>query len=67
MVMWDGSPIHRRAAVKESLASAAGRGVRVQRLPPHAPYLNPVEGSWQHLKHVEMRNLGSSDLEELHL
>jgi hypothetical protein len=27
LVIWDGSPIHRRAAVKEFLASKAGRGV----------------------------------------
>jgi transposase len=67
LVIWDGSPIHRRAAVTEFLASAPGRGVRVERLPPYAPDLNPVEGSWQHLKHVEMRNLASLDLEELHL
>jgi transposase len=67
LVIWDGSPIHRRVAVKEFLASDAGRGVRVERLPPYAPDLNPVEGSWQHLKHVEMRNLATLDLEELHL
>ena len=41
--------------------------MRVERLPPYAPDLNPVEGSWQHLKHVEMRNVASLDLEELHL
>ena len=67
LVIWDGSPIHRRVAVKDFLASATGRGVRVERLPPYAPDLNPVEGSWQHLKHVEMRNLATLDLEELHL
>jgi transposase len=66
LVIWDGSPIHRRVAVTEFLASAA-RGVRVERLPAYAPDLNPVEGSWQHLKHVELRNLVSLDLEELHL
>jgi transposase len=67
LVIWDGSPIHRRAAVKEFLDSAWGRGVRVERLPPYAPDLNPVEGAWQHLKHVEMRNVVCLDLEELHL
>jgi len=67
LVIWDGSPIHRRAAVKEFLASATGRGLRVERLPPYAPDLNLVEGAWQHLKHVEMRNLVCLDLEELHL
>jgi transposase len=66
LVIWDGSPIHRRVAVEEFLASAA-LGVRVERLPAYAPDLNPVEGSWQHLKHVELRNLVTLDLEELHL
>jgi transposase len=67
LVIWDGSPIHRRAAVKEFLEGAEGRGVHVERLPPYAPDLNPVEGAWQHLKHVELRNLTVLDLEELHL
>jgi transposase len=67
LVIWDGSPIHRRKEVKQFLASAIGQGVRVERLPPYAPDLNPVEGAWQHLKHVEMRNLVCLDLEELHL
>ena len=67
LVVWDGSPIHRRKEVKQFLASAIGHGVRVERLPPYAPDLNPVEGAWQHLKHVEMRNLVCLDLEELHL
>jgi transposase len=67
LVIWDGSPIHRRAAVTEFLESAWGRGVRVERLPPYAPDLNPVEWAWQHLKHVEMRNVVCLDLEDLHL
>jgi transposase len=68
LVIWDGSPIHRRAAVKEFLRSPAGRGVWVERLPGYAPELNPWDaGGWDHLKHVEMRNLVCLDLEELHL
>jgi len=66
LVIWDGSPIHRRAAVQAFLASAWGGGVRIERLPPYAPDLNPVEGAWPHLKHVEMRNLVCLDWEELH-
>jgi hypothetical protein len=49
LVIWDGSPIHRRVAVKEFLATTVARGVRVERLPPYAPDLNPVEWAWQHL------------------
>jgi transposase len=68
LVIWDGSPIHRRAEVREFLAAAPARGVRVERLPGYAPDLNPWDaGGWHHLKHVEMRNLVCLDLEELHL
>ena len=67
LVIWDGSPIHRRVAINEFLASADGRGVSVERLPPYAPDLNPVEAAWQHPKHVELRNLPCLDPEELHL
>jgi transposase len=31
------------------------------------PDLNPVEGAWEHLKHVELRNMVFLDLEELQL
>jgi transposase len=68
LVIWDGSPIHRRAEVKEFLGSRAGRGIWVERLPGYAPELNPWDaGGWDHLKHAEMRNLVCLDLEELHL
>jgi transposase len=68
LVIWDGSPIHRRAEVREFLGRAGGRGIWVERLPGYAPDLNPWDqGGWQHLKHVEMRNRGCLDLEELHL
>ena len=67
LVVWDGSPIHRRAEVKEFLAGPAAGKVRLEALPPYAPDLNPVEWMWAHLKQVEMRNLVCLDLEELHL
>jgi transposase len=66
LVIWDGSPIHRRAEVKEFIAGTQGR-VWVEALPGYAPDLNPWdEGGWHHLKNVEMRNLVCLDLEELH-
>jgi transposase len=68
LVVWDRSPIHRRAEVKEFLASKAGRSIHVEELPVYAPDLNPWDaGCWHHLKHVEMRNLVCLDLEDLHL
>jgi transposase len=66
LVIWDGSPIHRRAAVKEFVASTRGR-VWLEALPAYAPDLNPWdEGGWHHLKNVELRNVACRDLEELH-
>jgi transposase len=66
LVIWDGSPIHRRQAVGEFVAGTKGK-VWVEALPGYAPDLNPWdEGGWNHLKHVEMRNLVCRDLEELH-
>lgn len=66
LVIWDGSPIHRRAEVKEFVSGTRGK-VCVEALPGYAPDLNPWdEGGWHHLKNVEMRNLVCRDLEELH-
>src|SRR5512143_72469 len=66
LVVWDGSPIHRRAEVTEFVADTAG-AVCVERLPAYAPDLNPVEWLWRHLKEVELRNLSCLDLDQLHL
>ena len=66
LVIWDGSPMHRRAAVQEFVVGTHGK-VWVEALPGYAPDLNPWdEGGWHHLKNVEMRNLVCRDLEELH-
>ena len=66
LVIWDGSPIHRRQAVREFVAGTKGK-VWVEALPGYAPGLSPWdEGGWNHPKHVEMRNLVCRDLEELH-
>jgi transposase len=65
LVIWDGSPIHRRAAVREFVSGARGK-VWLEALPPYAPDLNPVEWAWRHLKQAELRNLVCLDLEELH-
>lgn len=66
LVIWDGSPIHRRKEVAEYVAETKGK-VQVEALPGYAPDLNPWdEGGWNHLKNVELRNLPCRDLEELH-
>jgi transposase len=66
LVVWDGSPIHRRAEVKAFVAEAGG-AIHVEPLPSYAPDLNPVEWLWRQMKEVEMRNLTCLDLEQLHM
>jgi transposase len=66
LMIWDGSPIHRRAEVGEFLAEV-GRAIHLEILPPYAPDLNPVEWMWKHLKQVELRNLACLDFEMLHM
>lgn len=66
LVVWDGSPIHRRAEVKAFVAEAGG-AIHLEPLPPYAPDLNPVEWLWRQMKEVEMRNLTCPDLEQLHM
>ena len=66
LVIWDGSPIHRRAEVQEFVAEARGK-IHLEPLPAYAPDLNPVEWLWKHLKKVELRNLTCLDLDQLHM
>lgn len=66
LVIWDGSPIHRRAEVRAFVAEARGK-IHLEPLPAYAPDLNPVEWLWKHLKKVELRNLTCLDLEQLHM
>ncbi|MBV8268965.1 MAG: IS630 family transposase, partial [Planctomycetaceae bacterium] len=66
LVIWDRSPIHRRAGVQEFVAEAGGK-IHLEPLPPYAPDLNPVEWLWKQLKKVELRNLTCLDLEQLHM
>ena len=66
LVIWDGSPIHRRAIVAEFVAATRGK-IWVEALPGYAPDLNPWdEGGWHHLKDVQLANVVCRDLEELH-
>lgn len=56
LVIWDGSPTHRRTMVREFVEQTRGK-VRLEALPGYPPDLNPWDaGGWHHLKNVEMRN-----------
>ena len=66
LVIWDGSPIHRSIEVRTFLANGAAKQIHLERLPAYAPDLNPDEGTWQHLKRVELCNVCCFDLKHLH-
>jgi transposase len=66
LVIWDGAPIHRSAEVKSYLTDGAAKQVHLEQLPGYAPELNPDEGTWKHLKQVELRNVCCLDLAQLH-
>ena len=66
LVIWDGSPIHRSIEVRTFLANGAAKQIHLERLPVYAPDLNPDEGTWKHLKYVELRNGCFLNLEHLY-
>jgi transposase len=65
LVIWDGATIHRSQEVKEFLAAGWASKIHLEPFPAYAPELNPDEGVWQHLKHVELRNLCCFDFNHL--
>ncbi|WP_261339219.1 transposase [Singulisphaera acidiphila] len=48
LMIWDGSPIHRRSEVMEFVSATHGK-IRLESLPGYAPDLHPWdEGGWHH-------------------
>ena len=66
LVIWDGLPAHHGTAVREFLSQGAALRIHLERLPGYAPDLNPDEGIWCYLKHVELRNICCRDLDHLY-
>jgi transposase len=65
LIIWDGAPIQRDKAIKAFLAAGAAERLWLEPLPGYAPDLNPDEGVWDHLKTVDLRNVGCHDQDEL--
>jgi transposase len=66
LVIWDGLPAHHGTAVREFLSQGGAQRIHLERLPGYAPELNPDEGVWRYLKHVELRNVCCRDLDHLY-
>jgi len=65
LIIWDGATIHRSQAIKDFLAAGAAERIWLERLPAYAPDLNPDEGIWHYLKHVELKNVCCQDFPQL--
>lgn len=65
LIIWDGLPAHRGQAIKDFLSAGATQRIHLEQLPGYAPDLNPIEGIWQYLKYVEMKNLCCHTLDDL--
>ena len=63
-LLWDGLAAHRSRKMRQFLATQRDWLV-VERLPAHAPELNPVEGLWANLKGRELANLAVEGLGEV--
>ena len=65
LVLWDGATIHHDRNVQGFLAGGGAARVQLVALPAYAPEVNPTEGIWQYLKHVELGNVICHDQREL--
>jgi len=63
IVVWDGGPMHRGNYIRAVLARHPR--LTIERLPPYAPDLNPVEALWNHLKYHELANFTPDNVTEL--
>lgn len=64
VVVWDGGPMHRGDPIRDLMCHFGDR-LDLERLPPYAPMLNPVEPLWSWLKWGRLSNLGPKDAAEL--
>ena len=62
-VIWDGGNMHKGPHVRAVLAEHPR--LKLERLPPYCPDLNPVEGIWGWMKYSEMANFCPRDLKHL--
>jgi transposase len=63
IVVWDGGPMHKGEPIRQVLADFPR--LSLERLPPYAPDLNPVEYLWSHLKYSRMANFAPDDVFQL--
>src|SRR3954449_4300163 len=64
VVVWDGGTMHKGEPIR-ALEAHFGDRLSLERLPPFAPMLNPVEPLWSWLKYSRLNNFAPRDPTEL--
>src|SRR5512143_4140118 len=64
VVVWDGGSMHKGDPIRALVDHFADR-LALEKLPPYAPMLNPVESLWSWLKWERLSNFGPQDAHEL--
>jgi transposase len=64
VVIWDGGTMHKGDPINELVAQSKGRLI-LERLPAHAPMLNPLEQVWTWLKYSRLCNFAPRDAQDL--
>jgi len=64
IVVWDGGPMHKGNPISEQVERFSPR-LSLERLPPYAPMLNPVEPVWSWLKYSRLCNFAPVDAHQL--
>ena len=62
LLLWDGLQAHRAPKVRDF---ARAKRIHLERLPPYAPELNPVEYAWSWLKTNPLANYAPQDVPQL--
>lgn len=63
IVVWDGGSMHKGDPIRDLLRRFSR--LSLERLPPYAPELNPVEYLWNHLKYGQLANFVPDDVFQL--
>jgi transposase len=64
IVVWDGGSMHKGDPIREQVEHFQPR-LSLERLPPYAPMLNPVEPLWSWLKYSRLCNFAPADARQL--
>jgi transposase len=66
IVIWDGGNMHKGDPIREVVGRFQPR-LHLERLPPYAPKINPVEQVWSWLKYSRLCNNAPQDAAELNV